>query len=212
MFDGRSFLMETALTGDVAILRAWKVDEAGNCVFRYTTRAFGTIMAKAARLTIVEAENIVPVGAIHPDEVHLPGIFVDRIVPATEENQIEVLKLREEEEETEANSTENETAAGKKSEAQVRRERIGRRTAKELKEGYYVNLGVGKSLPPPPPGLPPPIITHHQNSCVQQKKYSYIMITHRNPYAGHVVCTSGQKSLGAIRKRHPRHGRVSYQG
>jgi 3-oxoacid CoA-transferase len=92
-------------------------------------------MAKAATLTIVEAENIVPVGSIDPDDVDLPGIFVDRIVPATSEKHIEILKLREAKTE------------GSKSPAQspaiVERNRIAKRAAKELKQGYYVNLGVG---------------------------------------------------------------------
>lgn len=126
--------METSLTGDIAILRAWKVDTAGNCVFRYATKAFGPLMAKAAKLTIVEAENIVEAGEIDPNDVDLPGIFVDRIVPSTEEKKIEILKLREEES----------GVKGEKGAAQVRRERIARRAAKELKQGYYVNLGVGK--------------------------------------------------------------------
>ncbi|KAJ5247817.1 hypothetical protein N7468_002800 [Penicillium chermesinum] len=134
-FNGKKYLMETALTGDVAILRAWKADEAGNCVFRYTTKAFGPIMAKAATLTIVEAETIVPIGAIDPNDVDLPGIFVDRIVPATDEKHIEIKKLRE----PENGSTSSES----KSPAQLQRERIGRRAAKELKHGFYVNLGVG---------------------------------------------------------------------
>src|SRR5271163_2983619 len=98
--------METALPGDVAILRAWKVDEEGNCQFRYTSKAFGQIMAKAAKVTIVEAENIVKVGDIHPDNVHLPGIYVDRIVPSTVEKRIEIRKLRDE----------GESSAGEKSE------------------------------------------------------------------------------------------------
>ncbi|KAJ6096970.1 hypothetical protein N7486_007716 [Penicillium sp. IBT 16267x] len=134
-FNGKKYLMETALTGDVAILRAWKADEAGNCVFRYTTKAFGPIMAKAATLTIVEAENIVPVGSIDPNDVDLPGIFVDRIVPATDEKHMENKKLRE----SQTDSAEGVT----KSQAQIERERIGRRAAKELKQGFYVNLGVG---------------------------------------------------------------------
>ncbi|KAJ5736420.1 3-oxoacid CoA-transferase subunit B [Penicillium malachiteum] len=134
-FNGKKYLMETALTGDVAILRAWKADEAGNCVFRYTTKAFGPIMAKAATLTIVEAENIVPVGSIDPNDVDLPGIFVDRIVPATDEKHVEIKKLRESE-----TGSAGESA---KDEAQIQRERIGRRAAKELKQGFYVNLGVG---------------------------------------------------------------------
>lgn len=135
IFGGRTFLMETALAGDVAILRAWKADKAGNCVFRYTTRTFGPIMAKAARLTIVEAEEIVELGEIGPMEIDLPGIFVDRVVPATAEKKIEFMKLREEK-----------SASGdevNKTEAVLRRERIARRAAKELKDGFYVNLGVG---------------------------------------------------------------------
>lgn len=126
--------METALPGDVAILRAWKVDEVGNCQFRYTSKSFGQIMAKAAKLTIVEAENIVKVGELHPDHVHLPGIYVDRIVPSTVAKRIEIQKLREEE---------GQSSSTEKSPVLIRRERIARRTAKELKHGYYVNLGVG---------------------------------------------------------------------
>ncbi|OAA77275.1 Coenzyme A transferase [Akanthomyces lecanii RCEF 1005] len=137
-FGGKTFLMETSLPGDVAILRAYKADKAGNCIFRYTTKAYGVLMAKAAKVTIVEAENIVEIGEIGPDEVDLPGIFVDRIVPATAEKKIEILKIRE---------PENETAGGngadKQNEHQIRRERIGKRASKELQEGFYVNLGVG---------------------------------------------------------------------
>lgn len=137
IFNGKTYLMETALPGDVAILRAWKADAAGNCVFRYTTRTFGPIMAKAAQLTIVEAEEIVEVGEIGPMEVDLPGIYVDRVVPATVEKNIEFMKLREEKSEGKAAGEE------KKSEAVLRRERIARRAAEELKNGFYVNLGVG---------------------------------------------------------------------
>lgn len=125
--------MEPALGGDVAILRAWRADKAGNCVFRYATKAFGPIMAKAAALTIVEAENIVEVGDIDPNDVDLAGIYVDRIVPATAEKNIEMLKLREEAGD----------ATKAVSPAQERRNRIARRAAQELKHGYYVNLGVG---------------------------------------------------------------------
>ncbi|KAL1850760.1 hypothetical protein Daus18300_012768 [Diaporthe australafricana] len=140
IFGGKTYLMETALHGDVAILRAWKADKAGNCVFRYTTKAFGPIMAKAARLTIVEAEHIVEIGEIDPNDVDVAGIFVDRIVPATAEKQIDILKLREEE----SGGAGGDAGAAKAvSPAQEKRNRIARRAAKELKDGFYVNLGVG---------------------------------------------------------------------
>ncbi|KAF4121840.1 3-oxoacid CoA-transferase [Geosmithia morbida] len=142
-FEGRSFLMETALRGDVAIIRAWKADKAGNCVFRYTTKAFGPLMAKAAKTTIVEAENIVEIGELKPDEIHLPGIFVDRIVPATADKTIEVLKTRPSTAASDKGNREDKTRPTAKSGDQERRDRIGRRAADELREGYYVNLGVG---------------------------------------------------------------------
>lgn len=88
-------------------------------------------MAKAARIAIVEAENIVPIGSIDPDVVDLPGIFIDRIVPATAPKNFEVLKIAPSKEES-----------GKPSTLDARN-RIARRAAKELHDGYYVNLGVG---------------------------------------------------------------------
>lgn len=127
-FAGRDYLLEEAITGDVAILRAWRVDAAGNCQFRGTTKTFAPLMAKAARLAIVEAEEVVPLGGIAPDQVHLPGIYVDRICPATEGKAVEVRKVRE---------------VGGSREVEGTRARIARRTAKELKRGFYVNLGVG---------------------------------------------------------------------
>ncbi|KAK3385151.1 hypothetical protein B0H63DRAFT_179806 [Podospora didyma] len=150
IFNGKPFLMETALAGDVAILRAWKVDKAGNCVFRHTTKSFGPLMAKAARLSIVEAENIVEVGEIDPNDVNLPGIYIDRIVPATEKSQVEILKTRSEP----SGDSDGATTAGKVSDALARRNRIAKRAAKELKHGFYVNLGVG--IPTLAPSFLPP--------------------------------------------------------
>jgi len=92
-------------------------------------------MARSARLTIVEAEEIVPVGSLDPNHIHLPGIFVDRVVPATSEKQIEITVLR--------NDTKGAEAALGKADAKARRERIVKRAAKELKDGDYVNLGIG---------------------------------------------------------------------
>ncbi|KAL2430670.1 Succinyl-CoA:3-ketoacid coenzyme A transferase 1, mitochondrial [Exophiala dermatitidis] len=155
IFNGRTYVMETALTGDVAILRAWKVDEAGNCVFRYTTKAFGVLMAKAARLTIVEAENIVPLGSIDPNDVHLPGIYVDRIVPATVPKKVELKKTRPTtNSDTDTSSSSSSPSDSTVSDKLTRRNRIARRAAKELKHGMYVNLGVG--MPTLAPSFLPP--------------------------------------------------------
>ena len=92
-------------------------------------------MAKAAKLTIVEAENIVPVGSMNPDDIDIPGIFVDRIVPATADKILEIKKLRED------GGVENMSTKG--NDAIARRNRIAKRAAKELKHGFYANLGVG---------------------------------------------------------------------
>jgi 3-oxoacid CoA-transferase len=102
----------------------------------YTTKAFSPLVAKAAVLTIVEAENIVPLGSIDPNGVDLPGIFVDRIVPATAKKTIEIKKLRSVDDAS--------TLESAKDTALAQRNRIAKRAAKELKQGYYVNLGVGK--------------------------------------------------------------------
>ncbi|WP_422505249.1 CoA transferase subunit A [Stenotrophomonas sp. GZD-301] len=79
-FDGKHYVMETALRADVALVKAWKADEAGNLVFRKTARNFNPACAMAGKLCIVEVEEVVPVGSIDPDQVHLPGIYVHRIV------------------------------------------------------------------------------------------------------------------------------------
>ncbi|KAJ9098749.1 hypothetical protein QFC21_004397 [Naganishia friedmannii] len=143
-FEGKRYLLEPAIKGDVAIIRAWKVDRAGNCVFRYTTRSFASLMARAAKLTIVEAENIVETGEIAPMDIDLPGIYVDRIVPATITSQIEKTVLRDDDDDSTTTSTNEDTAsASAKDPARLRREKIARRAAKELKDGFYCNLGVG---------------------------------------------------------------------
>ncbi len=83
-FDGRDYLLERAITGDFAIVKAWKADRTGNLVFRRTSRNFNPLCAMAGRVTIVEVEELVEVGALDPDEVHLPGVFVHRVVVASE--------------------------------------------------------------------------------------------------------------------------------
>ena len=79
-FDGKQYVMERALKADFALIKAWKADRWGNLMFRKTTRNFNPVMATAARVTIVEAEEIVEPGQLDPDSVHLPSIYVKRIV------------------------------------------------------------------------------------------------------------------------------------
>lgn len=77
--DGKKYIMEKWLKADFAIIKAWKADVLGNLVFRYTARNFNSMMATAGKITIVEAEEIVSVGSLDPDQIHVPGIFVKRI-------------------------------------------------------------------------------------------------------------------------------------
>ena len=95
--DGRWMVFEKPLKGDVAFVKAWKGDALGNLVYRKTARNFNQVMATAAAYVVAEVEELVPVGAIPPDQVHTPGIFVDRILkgPAYKK-PIEKLTLRKE--------------------------------------------------------------------------------------------------------------------
>ena len=96
-FDGRMYVMETALVADVSLVKAWKADKAGNLLFRKTARNFNPACAMAGKVCVVEVEELVEVGAIDPDHVHLPGIYVDRIVVnATPEKRIEQRTIRQE--------------------------------------------------------------------------------------------------------------------
>jgi 3-oxoacid CoA-transferase subunit A len=79
VFEGRACILETALTGDFAIVKAWKGDRWGNLVYRKTARNFNPMMAAAGRTTIAEVEELVEVGTLRPDEIHTPGIYVQRI-------------------------------------------------------------------------------------------------------------------------------------
>jgi 3-oxoacid CoA-transferase subunit A len=94
-FDGHMYVMETALRADVSLVKAWKADEAGNLVFRKTARNFNPACAMAGKVCVAEVEELVPIGAIDPDHVHLPGIYVDRIVVnASPEKRIEQRTVR----------------------------------------------------------------------------------------------------------------------
>ena len=95
-FNGKQYVMETALVADVALVKAWKADKSGNLVFRKTARNFNPACAMAGKVCIVEVEEVVETGSIDPDQVHLPGIYVDRIVlNASPEKRIEQRTTRQ---------------------------------------------------------------------------------------------------------------------
>jgi 3-oxoacid CoA-transferase subunit A len=79
-FDGRQYVMERSLVADISLVKAWKADRAGNLVYRYTARNFNPVVAMAGHITVAEVEEIVENGALDPDEIHTPGIYVHRIV------------------------------------------------------------------------------------------------------------------------------------
>src|SRR5690606_20725312 len=79
-FDGHHYVLETALHADVALVKAWRADRAGNLVFRKTARNFNPACAMAGKVCVAEVEELVEIGDIDPDHVHLPGIYVDRLV------------------------------------------------------------------------------------------------------------------------------------
>lgn len=96
-FNGKPYILENSLTADIALVKAYKADTAGNLIFRKTAQNFNPLCAMAGKVCIVEVEEIVEIGALDPDQIHLPGIYVNRIVlNATPEKRIEQLTLKEE--------------------------------------------------------------------------------------------------------------------
>ncbi len=94
-FDGESYIMETGLTCDVALVKAWRGDTQGNLQFKKTARNFNPMMATAGKVTVVEVDELVEVGSFDPNYIHTPGIFVQRIVEAECEKRIEKITTRE---------------------------------------------------------------------------------------------------------------------
>ncbi|MCU4614572.1 MULTISPECIES: CoA transferase subunit A [Acinetobacter] len=96
-FKGKKYILEESLTADVALVKAYKADKAGNLIFRKTAQNFNPVCAMAGKVTIAEVEEIVEIGALDPDEIHLPGIYVNRIVlNAQPEKRIEQMTLKAE--------------------------------------------------------------------------------------------------------------------
>lgn len=134
--NGRTYIMETAIEADYAMIRAYKGDTEGNLVFRRSARNFSPMMGMAAKVTIAEVEQLVPAGEIDPDEVHLPGVFVQKIFCGkTFDNPLEKVTLAQPE-----GSGGGEVRPAKKP---LSRRQMAWRAAQLLPDGGYVNLGIG---------------------------------------------------------------------
>ncbi len=97
-FDGVTYILERGIVADVSIVKAWKADESGNAIFRKTARNFNPPAAMCGRVCVMEVEEIVPTGSIDPDLIHLPGIYVHRLIQGTHEKRIEQRTVRKREE------------------------------------------------------------------------------------------------------------------
>jgi 3-oxoacid CoA-transferase len=129
VFDGKEYVLEEAIRADLAIVKAWKGDKSGNLMFRKTARNFNPMIATCGKVTVAEVEELVEVGELDPDQIHLAGVYVDRIIRGPRyEKRIEFRTVS--------------GAAASKKESPIR-ELMAKRAAQELRDGYYVNLGIG---------------------------------------------------------------------
>ncbi|MBL8297043.1 MAG: 3-oxoacid CoA-transferase subunit B [Rhodanobacteraceae bacterium] len=128
-FDGKEYVLEPAITADVSIVKAWKGDRFGNLVYRKTARNFNPMIATCGKVTVAEVEELVETGELDPDQIHTPGIYIDRIIQG--QNYEKRIEFR---------TVTGGAASGKESPV---REMMARRAAKELRDGYCVNLGIG---------------------------------------------------------------------
>lgn len=93
-FNGRPYIMEESITGDFAIVKAWKADRYGNLIYRHTAQNFNPLAATAGKITVVEVEEIVEPGELEPSQIHTPGIYVDRVILGSFEKRIEQRTVR----------------------------------------------------------------------------------------------------------------------
>ncbi|KAI1248146.1 hypothetical protein MGN70_010395 [Eutypa lata] len=142
VFGGKPYVLEHSIAGDYAFVKAWRADRLGNAQFRLAANNFNGAMGRNARVTIVEAEHIVEPGEIPPEAVHLPGIYVTRVIQSTSEKGIEKFTFAKEDGDDQGSKA----AALGSGDTAAKRERIVRRAAKEFRNGMYANLGIGMPM------------------------------------------------------------------
>jgi 3-oxoacid CoA-transferase len=145
-FESKKYLMESGLKADFSIIKAWKGDTAGNLIFKGTARNFSPMMAAAGKICIAEVEKLVPAGKLNPNDIHVPGIYVQRIFQGKKyQKRIEQRTI------SAPPTPKGSVSDTPKSMVQVAllgvrgldKNQIAQRIAKELKDGFYVNLGIG---------------------------------------------------------------------
>src|SRR2546423_1643984 len=129
VFEGKEYVLEPGITAEVSLVKAWKADKSGNLIYRKTSRNFNPMIATCGKVCVAEVEQLVEIGELDPDQIHTPGIYVDRIIQGEKyEKRIEFRTVQ--------------GAAVAKAGSTVR-DLLAQRAAKELRDGYYVNLGIG---------------------------------------------------------------------
>lgn len=138
-FDGKKYVRESWLKADFAIIKAWKGDTAGNLIFKGTAQNFSPMMAAAGKITIAEVEELVPAGSLDPAQIHTPGIYVQRIFQGKNyEKRIEQRTVSKP-----IDVVENTISTPIQIGQGLDKNQIAKRIAREVKDGYYVNLGIG---------------------------------------------------------------------